>query len=144
MVPGGCGHFNWRHSQQLIVQDGGFSIYQCGTGKIEQVGKGIIPDSGGHVSYLPAGNWIVGDTYPDLERNQHLYLYNVKNNQMIRLGAFKSPVEYTGSQAEFVDDEWRCDLHPRVSPDGHLITIDSPHGGDGRQMYLIDVGALVN
>lgn len=144
LVPGGCGHFNWRNSQQLIVQDGGFSIYQCGTGRIEQVGKGIIPDSGGHVSYLPTGGWIVGDTYPDLERNQHLYLYNVKNNKMIKLSAFKSPVEYTGSQAELVDDEWRCDLHPRVSPDGRLITIDSPHGGDGRQMYLIDVGTLVN
>jgi hypothetical protein len=55
LVPGGCGHFNWRDSQRLIVQDGGFSIYQCGTGKTEQVGKGIIPDSGGHVSFLPEG-----------------------------------------------------------------------------------------
>ena len=50
----------------------------------------------------------------------------------------------SGKMIILVDDEWRCDLHPRVSPDGRLITIDSPHGGDGRQMYLIDVGTLVN
>jgi hypothetical protein len=143
LIPGGCGHFNWRDSRHLIVQDGGFSIYQCGRGRIEEVGEGLIPDSGGHVSYLPGNNWIVGDTYPDADRNQHLYLYSVESRQLVMLGSFDSPIEYAGAQDEFVDDEWRCDLHPRVSPDGRLITIDSAHGGDGRQMYLIDVGAVV-
>ena len=27
--------------------------------------------------------------------------------------------------------------------DGRSVVIDSPHGGDGRQMWLIDVGAIV-
>ena len=53
----------------------------------------------------------------------------------IDLGSFDSPPEYTG--------ELRCDLHPRSSRDGRLVTIDSTHGGDGRQIYLVDVSEVV-
>jgi len=34
-------------------------------------------------------------------------------------------------------------LHPRSSPDGKAVIIDSPHGGDGRQLHLIDVSEIV-
>jgi hypothetical protein len=30
-----------------------------------------------------------------------------------------------------------------ISPDGRSVVIDSPHGGNGRQMYLIDISAIV-
>ena len=46
-----------------------------------------------------------------------------------------SPEPYTG--------EWRCDLHPRFSPDGQFVVIDSAHMGNGRQMYRIEVGDIV-
>ena len=52
----------------------------------------------------------------------------------VPLGYFHSPKEYAG--------EWRCDLHPRFSPDGRKVTIDSPHTG-GRQIYLIDISGIV-
>jgi Tol biopolymer transport system component len=39
--------------------------------------------------------------------------------------------------------EWRCDTHPRYSPDGTKVVIDSTHEGLGRQMYLIDVSRIV-
>ena len=32
---------------------------------------------------------------------------------------------------------------PRFSPDGLKVVIDSPHGGDGRQSYLIDISGIV-
>jgi|GEM_PF-4380291 len=35
--------------------------------------------------------------------------------------------------------EWRCDLHPRTSNDGNFVCIDSTHGGNGRQPYLLDL-----
>ena len=67
---------------------------------------------------------------------QHPYLYHVATGKRARwLGHFHSPPEYTG--------EWRCDTHPRFSPDGRMVIIDSPHGGNGRQMYLIDIGGIV-
>ena len=74
---------------------------------------------------------MLNDTYPDKERNQNVYLYDIGTGQKRPLGAFNSPREYTG--------EWRCDTHPRFSPDGRKVVIDSPHGGNGRQMYLLDL-----
>jgi hypothetical protein len=144
LVPGGCGHFNWRDDQHLIVQEGGFSLYEDGKGKIGKVGEGVLPDSGGHISYLPGNEWLVGDTYPDESRHQRLYLYNVNTGKFLVLGSFYSPVEYTGSHSGRGDDEWRCDLHPRISRDGGLITMDSPHGGNGRQIYLVDIGPIIH
>lgn len=144
VVPGGCGHFNWRDERHLIVQDGGFSIYKDGLGKMSQVGKGIIPDSGGHISYIPGHKWLVGDTYPDHERLQHLYVYNLAACKYIHLSSFRSPVDYAGSKDGTCDDEWRCDLHPRVSADGTLIIIDSPHGPAGRQMYMLDISRIIS
>jgi Tol biopolymer transport system component len=62
---------------------------------------------------------------------QHLYLYEVASGRKVSLGSYAAPPEYTG--------EWRCDLHPRVSPDGRTVAIDSAHGGNGRQIYLLDI-----
>jgi hypothetical protein len=62
-------------------------------------------------------------------------LYHVATGRRVALGHFHSPPEYTG--------EWRCDTHPRFSHDGKKVLIDSPHGGNGRQMYLIDVAEIV-
>ena len=59
----------------------------------------------------------------------------MKTGRRVELGGFLLPKVYTG--------EWRCDTHPRSSRDGRLVCIDSPHGGTGRQMWLMDVGAIV-
>jgi len=66
---------------------------------------------------------------------QNPYLYEVATGRRVWLGHFYSPPEYKG--------EWRCDTHPRFSPDGRKVVIDSPHGGNGRQMYLIDISRIV-
>jgi Tol biopolymer transport system component len=66
---------------------------------------------------------------------QHPYLYNLATNMQHPLGHFYSAPEYTG--------EWRCDTHPRFSPDGRKVVIDSAHGGNGRQLYMIDIGSIV-
>jgi Tol biopolymer transport system component len=53
----------------------------------------------------------------------------------VPLGHFRVAAEYAG--------EWRCDTHPRFSPDGQKVVIDSAHGRNGRQMYLIEIGDIV-
>ncbi len=84
----------------------------------------------GHCSYLPDKEWIVCDTYPGgRDRSQQLYLFNVEREERVDLGVFPAPEAYSG--------EWRCDLHPRCSPDGKFLTIDSAHGGSGRRMYVV-------
>ena len=90
----------------------------------------------GHCSYLPGGKWILNDTYPQgKERLQNPYLYHVPSGRRVWLGHFHLPRQYVSS--------WRCDTHPRFSPDGKKVVIDSAHTGQGRQLFLIDVGGIV-
>jgi len=83
----------------------------------------------GHDSFHPDGNWILTDTYY-LDGYQYLYMYHIPTKKFIALGKFKSKSN-TGI--------FRLDLHPRFSPDGNFLAIDSNHEGLGRQMYLIDI-----
>ena len=132
-------HFIWRDPRAVLAwawhpsHGNAFYLYHDQTQKVEAVGLGVMTVNG-HCTYLPGNRWILNDTYPDKERNQNPYLYEVATGRRLPLGHFKSPPEYTG--------EWRCDLHPRFSPDGRSVCIDSPHGGDGRQLYLIDISGL--
>jgi hypothetical protein len=137
-------HFVWKNdSKQVCVytkpegQEDGFYEIEDKTGKFRRIGKEKMPTNG-HQTYLPVGNkmdWILNDNYPNRDRLQTLYLYHIPTDKRIDLGQFRSPIEYKG--------EWRCDLHPRFSPDGKKVVIDSPHEGNGRQMYLIDIENLI-
>lgn len=142
LIPSGkVSHFIWRDPTHILAYAGfgpeaaewRFQVFEDLTGKTEVI-EGMLPKDG-HCTYLPdKGNrWILCDSYPDnaRERNQHLYLLRIEDRKFIELGRFHLPKEYSG--------EWRCDLHPRASADGRHVTIDSPHGGHGRQLHLIDV-----
>jgi hypothetical protein len=132
-------HFIWRDSRHILAwarhpsHGDKFYLYEDRTDKVEVVGPDVMTVNG-HCTYLPNKRWILNDTYPDAARNQNPYLYEVRTGRRVPLGHFHSPPEYDG--------EFRCDTHPRFSPDGRKVVIDSPHGGNGRQMYLFDVGAI--
>ncbi|MHC4462731.1 MAG: hypothetical protein ACYS30_15075 [Planctomycetota bacterium] len=137
---GRTSHFIWRDTRHILAwawhpsHGNAFYLYEDGTDKVEIVGKDVMTGNG-HCSYLPGSVWILNDTYPDKERKQHVYLYNTATGKKVPLGRFHSPQQYRG--------EWRCDTHPRFSPDGQSVVIDSPHADIGRQMYLIDISAIV-
>jgi len=138
---GHTSHFIWRDPRHILAwswhesHGPGFYLFEDKTGgKIEIVGRGVMSQNG-HCSYLPGNQWILCDTYPDRQRNQHPYLYQVATGKRFPLGHFLLPKEYQG--------EWRCDTHPRFSPDGRSVVIDSPHLGTGRQMHLIDIRGIV-
>jgi hypothetical protein len=134
-------HFVWRDPSHICAftkpaaQEMGFYLITDKTGHAEQLGRDKMPTNG-HQTYLPNHNneWLVSDSYPLEDRLQHLYLYHIPTDRRVDLGKFHSPTPYTG--------EWRCDLHPRSNRAGDKIVIDSTHGGNGRQMYLIDIGDL--
>jgi hypothetical protein len=137
---GDTSHFIWRDSRHILAwarhpsHGNKFYLYQDKTEKVEVLGPDVMVVNG-HCTYLPDNRWILNDTYPDKERLQHPYLYEIATGKRIPLGHFYSAPEYNG--------EFRCDLHPRFSPDGRKVVIDSPHGGNGRQLYLIDISAIV-
>jgi hypothetical protein len=137
---GKTSHYIWRDPEHILAwawhpsQGEKFYLFRDRTDQVEAVGPDVMTVNG-HCTYLPGNQWILNDTYPDRERNQNSYLYHVPTGTRHPLGHFRSGPEYNG--------EWRCDTHPRFSPDGKKVVIDSPHGGNGRQMYLIDISEIV-
>ncbi len=139
---GHTSHFIWRDPQHILAwtrhssHGNAFYLFEDRPGgSIEPVGLDVMTQNG-HCSYLPGAEWILNDTYPrGSERLQELYLYHVATGRRVVLGRFHSPRAYQG--------EWRCDLHPRFSPDGRRVAIDSPHSGTGRQLHVIDVSPVV-
>ncbi len=136
---GRTSHFIWRDARSVLAwawhpsHKEKFYLYFDRSEKVEVVGPDVMTVNG-HCTYLPGNRWILNDTYPDKQRLQHVYLYEAATGRRVPLGSFHSPPEYTG--------EWRCDTHPRSSPDGRKVVIDSPHGGNGRQMYVIDISTI--
>ena len=138
---GKTSHFIWRDPRHVLAwawhpsHGNKFYLYEDRTENVVPVGPDVMTVNG-HCSYLPGNRWVLNDTYPDKARLQHPYLYHLESGRRRPLGHFHSPKEYAG--------EWRCDLHPRYSPDGKKVVIDSAHGGHGRQLYLIDSSAVAN
>ncbi len=138
---GKTSHFIWRDARHVLAwawhpsHGEKFYLYADKSDVVECIGPEVMTVNG-HCTYLPGGRFILNDTYPDKSRNQNVYLYEIASGKRIPLSSFPSPKEYAG--------EWRCDTHPRFSPDGRKIVIDSAHGGNGRQMYLIDLSALIS
>jgi len=149
VIPNGyASHFIWRDPQHILSQ----SRHFCGNdnwadfllediddgGEVQEIGHGVL-DPSGHLSYLPGTNseWILNDTYPKGKaRIQTPHLYHVNTGRRIDLGHFHLPKTYTG--------EWRVDTHPRFSPDGRYVCIDTPHENEGRQLHLIDISEIVS
>jgi Tol biopolymer transport system component len=136
---GSTSHFIWRDPRHIVawtVQPSsgkGFHVIEDGGGRAEIVHRGLM-DRDGHVSFLPGGRFILCDTYADAAGYQDLYLVDTETSRRQGLGSFRQPGGYGG--------EWRCDLHPRSSPDGRTVAIDSAHSGHGRQIHLLDVSAI--
>lgn len=133
-------HFIWRDPEHILAWandpshgNGFYMLNQDGTPPTLVDQKVMGQD--GHVNYLrqtPDCEWIVNDTYPQgPNREQELYLVHLPTLRKVSISRFHSPERYAG--------HWRVDLHPRVSPDGRKVVIDSTHDNEGRQLYLIDI-----
>ena len=137
---GRMSHFVWQDSEHLLgwthqpSHGEAFYLFRDLTGAVEPVGLGQMR-SNGHCTYLPGRNTILNDTGPLTGRMQELYLYDVDLDKRKEIGKFHSPERYTGVR--------RVDLHPRASRDGRLVSFDSAHAGNGRQMYLADISGLL-
>lgn len=137
---GDTSHFIWRDPEHVLAwathpsHGEKFYLYRDRSEAARVVAPETMPRNG-HCTYLPGNEWILNDTYPDDDRLQHPYLYEIASGRRVPLAHLYSPLEYKR--------EWRCDNHPRFSPDGKKVVVDSPHTGEGRQLHLIDIGAIV-
>jgi len=128
-------HFIWYDDKTLLIwtstpQDGpAYYLYEDRSLDPKPFGKGVLLRDG-HCSVSPDRKWVLTDEYPGAGNCRPLILYNPDTGERTDIGRFYSPPELTG--------EIRCDLHPRWSPSGRYVCIDSVHE-DMRQMYIIDV-----
>jgi len=134
-------HYFWVDDENLIawarkepIGDRYF-LFKDKSSKFKIIGNGILDIYGdGHLDISPNSEWVVIDTYPNKGRIRELILFNLKTEKKIIVGKFFAPWKYDGY--------YRCDLHPRWSPDGTKISIDSVHEGF-RNSYIIDVSRIV-
>lgn len=131
----GASHWTWRDSEHVVIWGlGGYRLYRDDNSGAPREVLWEAPN--GHQSFVPGTNneWMVTDTYPQGEqRTQFLQLVHLPTLRFLPLGRFRS--DYSG--------EWRCDLHARTSRDGRRVVIDSTHGGNGRQQYMINIGEII-
>ena len=85
-----------------------------------QVGKDqLVVD--GHPQAFQVSRKFVSDTYPNRERIQSLFVYDIDHEERLEVAKFKSPFSFRGVV--------RTDLHPRWSRSGNLICIDASFTG---------------
>lgn len=102
-------------------------LFSVGENNYYRLGKGLL-DYDGHGTFSPDGKWMITDTYPTKNREQKIYLMDMKSEAILPLGRFYQPDEYTKG--------WRCDIHCRWSPHGDMVGFNSTHSGS-RQVYII-------
>ena len=126
-------HHCWLGPKRILAysthKDTGtrFHIYQDGVGRVEKFGGDVLTLDG-HPSQRPNKNQILLDTYPNANFEQELFIYDRSSVKKKPVGRFFNPIRFSG--------EFRCDLHPRWSPSGDLICIDSAASGV-RKIYVI-------
>ena len=142
-------HFIWSPDSKSVVAwtkiphikngtngFGFFDIADSNKENIKQVGKGVMLTNG-HNTFL--GNnpeWILNDTYPIGEkRQQTIYLYNTKTNKRYDIAKLH--------MSSKLFSPLRCDTHPRSTPDGKKVIVDSNHSGK-RQIYIFDVSSIIS
>ncbi|MEO7766260.1 MAG: hypothetical protein ABIS01_02500 [Ferruginibacter sp.] len=131
----GGSHFDWLTDQQLLVtamydgKQNGHILFTIGKNDYRKLGGGKL-DYDGHGTFSPNGKWMVTDTYPAKNREQSIYLLNMKTDSVRTLGRYIEPPEFK--------DGWRADIHCRWSPKGDMIGFNSTHSGS-RQVYVMKV-----
>jgi len=128
-------HCYWYDNENIfgyLREFDGDKFYMININSLEKkvIGKNIIDKYGdGHPTIYKEK--IVFDTYPDKARMLHLFMYDLKNNNLEELGKFFQSFDFYG--------ETRCDLHPRFSFDGKKVFFDSVHEGK-RYLYMMELG----
>lgn len=83
-------------------------------------------NSDGHHSFIDDHTFVV-DTYPDKRRHAKIYKVNINNSEVELLVDCRSFKRFASPTLQ---KHWACDLHPRCSHDGSLLSFDSVFTGE--------------
>ncbi len=128
-------HCFWIDNVSLLAymrgpagKDGYYRV-DVDTGAISSLFDGALDGMGDGHPHVH-GNWFITDTYPDKSRMQRLVKANLDTGDVMELGRFFQGFMFGG--------ESRCDLHPRISPDGGKVFFDSVFNGR-RRLYALTI-----
>lgn len=107
----------------------GYYFVDTNTGAMDSLFAGALDSMGDGHPHVH-GDWFVTDSYPDRRRMQHLLRAHLRTGDIEELGCFHQSFRYGG--------ETRCDLHPRLSPDGAQVFFDSVFAGR-RGLYFLEL-----
>ncbi len=132
---GNLSHVAWLDDANLTIfatAYGGYAMFEDRRGYTSTL---LEASRDGHEWFIAGGEWMVSDTYGDDQNIQHPFLYHIPTEMTFALAHLMAEDTFEG--------KLRCDNHPRVSRDGRKIVIDSAHR-QGRQMYMLDIGAILD
>ncbi len=136
---GNISHQIWGRTPREILVDAnwngeGFEAVVFDESRRPLVARRISHHTGkmGHMVFSPDGSRLLADSYPDGEGFQTLTLIDSASGEYRELGRFRH------QQPPGTTVDVRCDLHPRWSPDGRTVTVDSIHEGR-RAVYLLEL-----
>src|SRR4030095_5775724 len=84
------------------------------------------------------GDWIIAHTYT-IHGFQYVFLFHRSSRLFVPLAKLKCD-----RRMDIGDGEYRVDTHPRLSRNGRMVSIDASQEGLGRQMYVIDIGHILD
>jgi hypothetical protein len=128
-------HHVWANDSVLFEGRYFATIPDDGSGKIQEPIAKVDANIDPTILPEPYSDWILGDTYV-LDGVQHLFLFHKPTKLFVPLARLKGTAAHDGI--------FRVDLHARCSRDGRKVSIDATHEGLGRQLYLIDIGYILD
>ena len=78
----------WRDPRHILAwawhpsHGNKFYLFEDKTDHVEVVGPDVMTVNG-HCTYLPGNRWILNDTYPDKQRDQNPYLYEIASGKQL-------------------------------------------------------------
>lgn len=127
-------HYCWLDERALLCfceSDAGYRYHTIDTheGRVLPVtSPAIAALTDGHPGFCARNGQIVTDTYPSKHGRQRLLILDKELQTATEVAAVAHPPDFRGAS--------RCDLHPRWSPDGCAISLDSVMGGVRRSWIV--------
>lgn len=123
-------HYSFKNSNELLIytkmgNKEGYYLYDLKKDQVKIFLDNLNED--GHPNFISDKD-ILTDTYPDRLFKQQKLILATPNDYKI-IAKIYSPSNY--------QKEFRCDLHPRISDDNKLISIDIPTF-EGRKLMVLE------
>lgn len=128
-------HYCWRNSNELLTTSVGFGgtrtyyfAYNIAEGTRKVVESPHLQNDG-HPTYMADKMHFIADTYPLKDCMQHVFLESID-------GEGYEPICDLFSDPRMFEEK-RCDLHPRLTMDNKIFTIDSTFEHGTRSVLLL-------